>query len=227
MQITWYGHNTWLIATAEHRILIDPFFNDSPTAPIKADAVECDFMLISHGHFDHIADAATIAKRTCASILACFEVANWLGSHGVDEAKLIGMNQGGGVDQPFGRATQTLAFHSSSLPDGSYGGVPCGWLLEIEGKRIYFACDTALFSDMKRIGEVGLDLAVLPIGDRFTMGPADSIEATRLLLPKRVAPCHYNTWPIIAQDAAAWGEAISKQTTAEPITPNPGFKFEV
>ncbi len=227
MQVTWYGHNTWLIATGEHRILIDPFFNDSPTAPIKADEVDCDYVLVSHGHFDHIADAAPIAKRTGATVLACFEVANWLGGQGVDESKLVGMNQGGGIDFPFGRATQTLAFHSSSLPDGSYGGVPCGWQLEIDRKRLYFACDTALFGDMRRIGEGGIDLAVLPIGDRFTMGPGASIEAARLLLPKRIAPCHYNTWPIIAQDAAAWSENIQRQTTAEPITPNPGESFEV
>jgi L-ascorbate metabolism protein UlaG (beta-lactamase superfamily) len=225
MNITWYGHNTWLIETGEHRLLIDPFFSDSPTAPVKADEVEANFMLISHGHFDHVADAAAIAKRTGCKVLAAFEIATWLGRQGVDEAKLVGMNQGGGVDMPFGRATQTVAFHSSSLPDGSYAGAAAGWLLELLGKRLYFACDTALFGDMQRIGAAGLDLAVLPIGDRFTMGPADSIEATRLLLPAKVAPCHYNTWPPIAQDAEAWAEDIRRQTTAEPVVLEPGESF--
>jgi L-ascorbate metabolism protein UlaG (beta-lactamase superfamily) len=158
-------------------------------------------------------------------VLAAFEIATWLGRQGVDEAKLVGMNQGGGVDMPFGRATQTVAFHSSSLPDGSYAGAAAGWLLELLGKRLYFACDTALFGDMQRIGAAGLDLAVLPIGDRFTMGPADSIEATRLLLPAKVAPCHYNTWPPIAQDAEAWAEDIRRQTTAEPVVLEPGESF--
>ena len=227
MQLTWYGHNCWMIASGEHRLLIDPFLDDSPVAPVKAADVEPTTILVSHGHADHVGETAAIAKRTGAPVLACFEVAMWLGGQGVPEEQLVGMNIGGGIAQPFGRATQTLAHHSSSLPDGSYGGVAAGWLLELEGKRIYLACDTALFSDMKLIGAGGLDLAVLPIGDLFTMGPADSVSATQLLMPKRVAPCHYNTWPIIEQDVAAWAESISKQTSAQPESPNVGESFKL
>ena len=132
------------------------------------------------------------------------------------------MNPGGGIEQPFGHVKFTIAHHSSSMPDGSYGGVPGGFLLSSTSARVYFACDTALFLDMKLIGSGGLDLAVLPIGDLYTMGPDDSIDAIKLLNPKRVAPCHYNTWPPIAQDAAAWAERVRSHTAAEPIVLEPG-----
>lgn len=225
IDITWLGHNCWLLNTGQHKLLIDPFLDDSPVAPVKSDEVSADFILLSHGHFDHIADAVKIAKRTSATVLANFEVATWLGKQGVAEDKLVGMNPGGATQQPFGRAKFTVAHHSSSLPDGSYGGVPGGWLLEVAGRRLYFACDTALFLDMELIGRGGLDLAVLPIGDLYTMGPDDSIEAIKLLAPKKVAPCHYNTWPPIAQNSQAWANQVRAQTAAEPIVLEPGGKF--
>jgi L-ascorbate metabolism protein UlaG (beta-lactamase superfamily) len=121
----------------------------------------------------------------------------------------------------------TLAHHSSSMPDGSYGGVASGILLELDGKRLYFAGDTALFLDMKLIGMGGLDLAVLPIGDLYTMGPDDSVEAVKFLSPKRVAPCHYNTWPAIEQDPQAWAARVKRETAAEPIVVKPGESFKV
>jgi L-ascorbate metabolism protein UlaG (beta-lactamase superfamily) len=121
----------------------------------------------------------------------------------------------------------TIAHHSSSMPDGSYGGVPCGILLELDGKRLYFAGDTALFLDMKLIGMGGLDLAVLPIGDLYTMGPEDSVEAIKFLAPKRVAPCHYNTWPPIEQDADAWAASVKRQTAADPVVLKPGESFRL
>jgi L-ascorbate metabolism protein UlaG (beta-lactamase superfamily) len=223
--ITWFGHNCWSIDTGGTTILLDPFLDENPTAPTSAAVVEADFILVSHGHFDHVADAVTIAKRTRATVLANFEVGQWLGKQGVPEDKIVGMNPGGGVQQPFGHAKFTIAHHSSSMPDGSYGGVPGGWLLALKDTRVYFACDTALFSDMKLIGTGGLDLAVLPIGDLYTMGPEDSIEAMRLLNPKRVAPCHYNTWPPIAQNARAWAKAARKHTAAEPLVLEPGGKI--
>jgi len=225
--ITWYGHNCWLLESAGQRLLIDPFLNDSPVAPLKAADVAAEFVLVSHGHFDHIADAASIAKRTSAVVLTNFECGNWLAGQGVAADKIIGMNPGGAVTQPFGRLKMTPAIHSSSLPDGTYGGAPCGLLLELAGQRLYFACDTALFSDMQLIGAAGLDLAVLPIGDRFTMGPDDSLLATKLLSPQRVAPCHYNTWPPINQDAAAWAERIRLETSAIPFVPQIGEAFEI
>ena len=173
-EMTWLGHGSWAIETGGHTILLDPFLNDSPTSPVKADDVEANYILVSHGHSDHVADVAPIANRTGATVVAGYEVSAWFESqHGVKNT--IGMNLGGGIDLPFGRVTMTLAHHSSQLPDGSYGGNPAGFLLKLADATIYFACDTALFSDMQLIGKAGIDLAVLPIGDLFTMGPADSI----------------------------------------------------
>ena len=220
--ITWLGHNAWSIEMGGKTILVDPFLNDSPTAPVKADHVKADFILLSHGHADHVGDTMAIAKRTGAPVIANFEVTEWLKKKGLAEDKVVAMNPGGGREQPFGRVKFTIAHHSSSMPDGSYGGVPGGFLLTLAGARVYFACDTALFLDMKLIGSGGLDLAVLPIGDAYTMGPDDSLDAIKLLNPKRVAPCHYNTWPEIAQDAAAWAERVRSHTAAEPIVLKPG-----
>jgi L-ascorbate metabolism protein UlaG (beta-lactamase superfamily) len=228
VQITWLGHNCFEIAAGPHRLLLDPFLNDSPVASKKAGDVTPQFILVSHGHFDHIADAASIASRTGAQVLSSFEVCEWLKRQGVKEEQVIPMNVGGSIRQPFGRLTMTIAHHSGGLPDGSYGGPAAGFLLEPEGgKRIYFACDTALFLDMKLIGAGGLDLAVVPIGDQFTMGPEASIEAVKFLAPKRVLPCHYNTWPPIAQDARGWAEQVRRQTAAEPVVLKPGEALEI
>jgi L-ascorbate metabolism protein UlaG (beta-lactamase superfamily) len=220
--VTWFGHNCWSIATKDSTLLLDPFLDDSPTAPVKSADIDADFILLSHGHADHLGDTVKIAKRTGAPVISNFEVGEWLGKQGIAADKRVGLNPGGGARQPFGHVKFTVAHHSSSMPDGSYGGVPGGFLLALDGTRLYFACDTALFLDMKLIGGGGLDLAVLPIGDRFTMGPDDSIDAVNLLNPKRVAPCHYNTWPMIAQNALAWAERVRSHTAAEPIVLEPG-----
>lgn len=227
LKISWLGHNCWSVDTGQHKLLVDPFLDDSPTAPVKAADVEADFILLSHGHFDHVADAAPIAKRTGATVLANFEVGEWLKKQGVDEDKVEQFNTGGGADFPFGRVAFTIAHHSSSLPDGTYGGAANGLMLSIDGKHLYFACDTALFRDMEQIGLIGMagggvDLAVVPIGDRFTMGVCESLEAIKLIGPKRVAPCHYNTWPPIEQDADAWAEQVRQHTVAEPVVVEPG-----
>jgi L-ascorbate metabolism protein UlaG (beta-lactamase superfamily) len=226
-KITWLGHNCWSIETGGVSILLDPFLNDSPTAPVKAEAVKANYILLSHGHADHVGDTVAIARRTGAVVFSNFEVGEWLKKQGVDENNVIGMNPGGGIGQPFGHVKFTIAHHSSSMPDGSYGGVPGGFLLKLADARVYFACDTALFLEMKLIGSGGLDLAVLPIGDLFTMGPDDSLDAIKLLGPKRVAPCHYNTWPPIAQDAAAWAERVRSHTAAEPIVLEPGGQISL
>ncbi|OHB74972.1 MAG: hypothetical protein A2W31_11905 [Planctomycetes bacterium RBG_16_64_10] len=225
-QLTWLGHGSWLVATAGQRIVLDPFLDQSPTAPLKSADVAADFILVSHGHFDHVTDVAGIAQRTGAIVVSNYEIAQWLGQT-MSVAQTIGMNLGGTKQLPFGRVKLTLAHHSSMLPDGSNGGSAGGFLLQLEDATIYFACDTALFLDMKLIGTAGIDLAVLPIGDLFTMGPDDSIEAIKLLSPRRVAPAHYNTWPSIEQDAAGWAERVKAHTSATPIVSEPGQPFTV
>ena len=226
-QLKWLGHGGWAIRTGDHKILLDPFLDDSPTAPCKSSDVDADFILVSHGHFDHVADVAKIANRTGALVIANFEIAQWFATqHGVKQT--LGMNLGGGARLPFGHVKMTVAHHSSQLPDGAYGGNPGGFVLTLDGnKRIYFACDTALFGDMRLIGAAGLELAVLPIGDLFTMGPEDSLEAIKLLQPRRVAPAHYSTWPPIDQDAQAWAERVRRETKAEPIVLKPGAELRV
>lgn len=221
--ITWLGHNTWDVISGSHQILIDPFLDDSPTAPKKSDAVQADFILISHGHYDHIADAVKIATRTHARCVANFEICQWLTKQGIAEDQTLPMNLGGGVDLPFGRVTMTLAHHSSSLPDGTYGGSASGFVIQFSsGGTIYFACDTALFLEMRLIGLHKLDMAMLPIGDLYTMGPEDSVEAIKMLNPKQVVPCHYNTWPLIHQDPSAWAERTRQHSAAKPIVMEPG-----
>lgn len=223
-KLTWYGHGTWGIETDKHRILLDPFFDDNPSSPIKSSEVKADFILVSHGHFDHIADAAEIAKRNEAQTIAIYEVAQWLQENQSVE-NTLGMNIGGTTKLPFGSVKMTMAHHSSQLPDGSYGGSPAGFLLTISDKRIYFACDTSLFLDMKLYE--GVDVAVLPIGDLFTMGPEDSIEAIKLIAPQKVLPAHYNTWPPIEQNAQQWANDVKAKTTAEPVVLQPGESFEI
>ena len=219
-EITWLGHGSWSIRTGGRLVLLDPFLDENPLAPVKSDEVEADYILVSHGHFDHVADVAPIAQRTGAKVIAIFEIAEWFSNnHNVEST--LGMNLGGGINLPWGRVTMTPALHSSQLPDGTYGGHPAGFLLELPEGNVYFACDTALFSDMKLIA-ADIELAVLPIGDLFTMGPAQSIDAIKLIEPRRVAPAHYNTWPPIEQDANNWADTVREETSAEPIVLEPG-----
>jgi L-ascorbate metabolism protein UlaG (beta-lactamase superfamily) len=222
--LTWTGHATWLIDTGKGTLLIDPFFDECPTASMKARDVACDAILVTHGHFDHVADLVAIAKWTGAMVYCNWEIAQWLGKHGVQNVQP--MNLGGSVAVPGGRAKMEIAHHSSSLPDGSYGGNPAGWLLDVGGVRVFIAGDTALFSDMERIGRPvqgrGLDVAVLPIGDLFTMGPDDAVEAVRLLKPKLALPSHYGTWPPIEQDAIAWARRVEAAGLAAAKAPAVG-----
>ncbi len=220
VKLTWLGHASWMIESGDHKVLLDPFLSESPTAPVKPDEVSADVILVSHGHFDHVADVEQIAKANDATIVAIYEVAQWFSGKGCE--KTLGMNIGGKTEQPFGTVKMIQALHSSSLPDGTYGGMPAGFLLTIEGKKIYFACDTGVFSEMFMLGEYEIDLAVLPIGDLFTMGPEDSVLATNLVRPKQVLPSHYNTWPPIEQDAQAWAQLIREGSEAEPIVLEPG-----
>ncbi|MCH9656426.1 MAG: metal-dependent hydrolase [Planctomycetes bacterium] len=224
-KITWLGHSTFQIESAGKTILLDPFFTGNPSASISASEATADAIIVSHGHGDHVGDTVEIAKRTHALVIANYEIIEWMGKQGVENVHP--QHIGGAHKYDFGTVKLTIAHHGSMLPDGSNGGSPCGILLKLEEGTIYFAADTGLFSDMRLIGEEGVDLAILPIGDNFTMGPDDSIKATKMIAPKRVMPMHYNTWPLIEQDAAAWADQIRNQTSAEPVVLEPGDSFQL
>lgn len=213
-KITWLGHATFQIETAGQKILLDPFLTGNPVATVTAEDLSPDAILITHGHADHVGDAIDIARRTGCLVVANFEIVTWLQGKGVENVHP--MHLGGSHEFEFGWLKMTVAHHGSGLPDNTYGGNPAGFVLSTAEGKIYFAGDTALFSDMQLIGAGGLAAAVLPIGDNFTMGPDDSILATRFLSPQVVIPMHYNTWPVIEQDAGAWAQRISKETDARP-----------
>lgn len=223
--LTWLGHGTWLLDIDGRRVLIDPFLTGNPAASMTADAVAADFMLISHGHGDHVGDAVEIARRTGALVIATYEITEWLSGQGV--TNVHAMNTGGSRRFPFGTLKLTIAHHSSMLPNGANGGNPVGFLLtRADGRKLYHAADTALFYDMKLIGDEGIDLALLPIGDNYTMGPDDALRAVQLVRPKVVIPTHYDTWDLIAQDAHAWGARVATESTAQPVVLKPGERYQ-
>ena len=224
--ITWLGHSGYMMETNDLTILIDPFITGNPMSGADPSSIPADFILLTHGHGDHVGDTVAIAQRTGATVVGNLEVVGWVAAQGVEDT--IGINTGGGVDLPFGNVALTIAFHSSSMPDGSYGGSPNGLYITLNnGKRIYHAGDTALFSDMQIIGNKGVDLAILPIGDFFTMGPEDALQAVRWLAPRYVMPCHYNTFPPIVQDGARWAADVGDETLSNAIVLDPGGHFEL
>lgn len=226
IRLRYFGHSTFTIDTGAHKLIVDPFLSpNNPLAPVSAEAIVADFILLTHGHGDHSADAAAIAKRTGALVISNFEVVSWLQQQGAENGH--GMNLGGAYSFPFGRVKMTIAHHSSTMPDGSAGGNPAGFLIHFDdGLDVYIAGDTALTYDMKLIGEAGgVDLAILPIGDNFTMGPEDAVTAAQFVQAKRVIPCHYNTFPPIKQDAQAFVTALRKAAEIEGIVLNPGEEY--
>jgi L-ascorbate metabolism protein UlaG (beta-lactamase superfamily) len=223
--ITWLGHASLAIQSGNYHILVDPFISGNPAAPVKEEELKADFILVSHGHGDHVGDTVSIAKRNNALVITNFEIANWLGNQGV---RTHPQHIGGGFNHPFGYLKLTQALHGSALPDGSYGGNPAGFLITtLEGKKLYLACDTGLFGDMRLIGEEGIDLAVLPIGDNFTMGPSDALRAVKLIQPKQVIPIHYNTWELIAQDVQDWKNRVESETSAQVHVLSPGQSLQL
>jgi L-ascorbate metabolism protein UlaG (beta-lactamase superfamily) len=219
VEVTWYGHACFSIVGGGATLLTDPFLTGNPLAAVKADEVSADYVLVSHAHGDHLGDAMPIAKRTGATVIANFEIASYCGNEG---AKAHPLHIGGGREFPFGRVKLTIAHHGSSFPDGGYGGNPAGFLLTIDGKKIYHACDTGLFYDMKLIGEEGIDLAILPIGDNFTMGPEDALKAVKLVEPRIVVPIHYDTFEVIQQDPYAFAQRVEEETSAKCMVLKPG-----
>lgn len=221
--ITWLGHSAFSLDVDGHPVLIDPFLTGNPAASTDAASLDAEVILVSHAHGDHVADVVGIAERTGALVACNFEMGNWFTAQGVKN--VFQGNPGGTYDADFLKAKWTIAFHSSSFPDGSYGGQPNGFIITVGDYKLYFAGDTSLFSDMKLIGEEGIDLAFLPIGDVFTMGVEDSIKAINFVSPKYVIPMHYNTFPPIEQDTAAWAEMVKQDTNAEPIVLDPGASY--
>ena len=228
MKFTFLGHAAGYLETESDKFLFDPFLTGNPKAAVSADQVEPTYILLTHGHGDHVGDAVAISKRTGAPIITTFELANWLGAQG---AETIALNHGGWCKFSFGRVRFTVAFHSSSTIEAGgrplYLGEAAGVVLETEGKIIYHAGDTALFSDMRLIGEdAPIDLALLPIGEHFTMGPKDAAKAVGFLAPKRVVPIHYGTFPPLVGDPQQFA-SLAKGTGAEVCVLGPGEWVEL
>lgn len=213
MKVTFHGHATVSIETNEGtRLMIDPFINGNPLSDLEVANVKVDYLLITHGHNDHLGDMVEIAKNNDATIIACPEILSFAEAQGVN--KTHGMNLGGSFDFPFGRVKMVNAQHSSGYEfEGQtlYFGEPAGFLLTIENKRIYHAGDTAYFSDMALVKDEGeIDLAFLPIGDNFTMGINDAVKASNRIESKKTVPIHFNTFPVIQQDPQTFVELLPK-----------------
>ena len=197
MELTYYGHSSFLLKTNGKSILFDPFISPNPLAKaIDLKSIMADYILLSHGHGDHVADVEMLAKQSDATLVGQPEVVLWFEPKGLK--KNHQMNIGGKKEFDFGTVKMVTAIHSSSMPDHTYGGNPAGYIIQAEGKTIYFAGDTALTYDMKIIGEqFEVDYALLPIGDNFTMGPEDALIAAEWVKAKHVIAMHFDTFPPI------------------------------
>ncbi|MGY3766863.1 metal-dependent hydrolase [Vagococcus vulneris] len=203
MKITYHGHSAVAIETDNHhRLLIDPFITGNPLSDLTVDDVKVDYILVTHGHGDHLGDTVQLANNNQATVIAIPEINHFVNKFGVK--KIHSLNIGGSYDFPFGRVKMVFAQHSSGYESGDtmvYMGDPAGFILEIDGKVIYHAGDTAYFSDLTLLREdFDIDLAFLPIGDNFTMGPVDAVKASTAVSASTVVPIHYNTFPVIKQD---------------------------
>lgn len=226
-RLTWHGHSTFTLETGSGtRIMFDPFLDDNPKSELKvADVERLDYILCSHGHFDHFADAIALAKRTGAMIVGTFELVAFAQSQGVVRGH--GMNVGGGCRFDFGYVKLTPAMHSGTIAgdaDGRYTSVAHGFWLDLDGTRLYHAGDTALLMEM-RLLEGRVDVALLPIGDTFTMGPEDAARAVEFIRPRVAIPMHYDTWPPIAQDPAAFRALVGDTARVVALTPGESYDF--
>ncbi|WP_456278012.1 metal-dependent hydrolase [Bacillus sp. AK128] len=211
MKVSYHGHSVVKVEANGKTILFDPFINGNGLTDLVADEVTADVILLTHGHNDHVGDTISIAKRNDALVIAPNELAGLLGKRGL---RVHPMHIGGAYQFDFGKVKLTQAFHGSAYEeDGQvyYTGMPSGMLLTIDGKTIFHAGDTALFSDMKLIGDLNqIDLAFLPIGDNFTMGPEDAVLAAKWIKAKKVVPIHYNTFPVIEQNPDSYVQQLDE-----------------
>jgi L-ascorbate metabolism protein UlaG (beta-lactamase superfamily) len=226
MKFTYYGHACFAVQAGGKTLLFDPFISPNPLAKkIDVSKVVADFILVSHGHGDHVADVVEIANRTGAKVIAPFEVGSWFEGKGVKNVQ--SMNHGGAAKMDFGRVKLTSAIHSSSMPDGSYGGNPAGFVIESGDGNFYYSGDTALTLDMKLIGErTQLRFAVFPIGDFFTMGIEDAIRAAEFVGVKKFVGVHYDTFPPIKLDHDAAAKA-TKAAGKELLLPGIGETIDL
>jgi L-ascorbate metabolism protein UlaG (beta-lactamase superfamily) len=230
VKATFLGHACWAVREGEREVLIDPFLTGNPQAAATAETQNPTAILVSHAHNDHVGDAAAIARRSGAVLVSNFEIASYFQSLGLNAH---GMHLGGAHTFDWGWVKLTLAFHGSTLwieeeQRAVTLGNPCGFLLRMGGKTIYHAGDTALFGDMALLGRRHpIDLALLPIGDNYTMGIDDAVEAVRLLQPAVVVPMHYNTFPPIVQDPEEFARKVRAETSARPIVVPPGQSVEL
>ncbi len=220
VNFSYYGHAAFLLDDGKYKLLFDPFLTGNPKATIKSGDVVCDYVLVSHAHGDHIGDADHIVMNNNAAVIAIPEILDVCG----ENVKQIPMNIGGSVNLPFGKVRMVFAQHSS----GVTGGIACGFVVYIGGLVIYYAGDTALFSDMKLIGQKdNLDYAILPIGDNYTMGLEDAALAAQLLNARHVIPVHYDTWPIIEQDVEQYKKLTESTSRARVHIVKPGETMEL
>ena len=221
--LKYYGHACFSVSDGKTTLLFDPFLNGNPWEIATADQVNADYILVSHAHADHLGDTVAIAQRTGANIITTAEVCNLVGEQGCQNVSC--MHIGGKINFPFGWVRVTLAFHGSGVP----GGHACGFIVNFNGKVIYFAGDTGLFCDMRLLGELeAIDYALLPIGNNFTMGAQDAAVAAELLRAKNIVPMHYDSWPVIKQDPVEFKAMVEKgKSGSNVIIVPPGESIEL
>ena len=228
-RLIYHGQSCFEIHATKAKLIVDPWLDDNPVADIAAAEVECDVILVTHGHSDHIGDTEAIAQRTNATVVSTYELVCYLESRGLG-VTAHSMHIGGAHDFDWGRVKLTPALHGGivDVEGGTHFTVPCGFLVTVDGKTIYHAGDTGLSAEMALIGRLdNIDVAILPIGDNYTMGPDDALEAIKMLVPKTVVPMHYDTYDLIQQDAELFAQRVGAETSATCAILKPGQALDI